>query len=100
MLKIDLFKQGSEGELIMAGELNAVTAAQADAIVSEAVRRFDRLILNMEQVAYVSSAGLRILKRANINMQRKGGALLLKKVSKPVTEVLELTGLAVIFKFI
>ena len=100
MLKIDLVKQGSEGELILAGELNANTAADADAIVNEAVSRFDRLILNMEQVAYISSAGLRVLKRANTGMRRKGGTLLLKKVTRPVMEVLELTGFAVVFKFI
>ena len=100
MLKIDLVKQDREGELILAGELNAITAADAEAIVNEAAGRFDRLIFNMERVTYVSSAGLRVLKRANSNMRSKGGTLLLKKVNKSVMEVLELTGLAVIFKFV
>lgn len=100
MLNIDLVKQGGEGELIMVGELNASTAAEAEAIVNEAVSRFDRLVLNMERLEYVSSAGLRILKRANINMRRKGGTLLLKSVNKTVMEVLELTGFAAILKVI
>ena len=100
MLNIDLVKQGSEGELMMVGELNVNTAAGAENIMLEAVSRFDRVILNMERVTYVSSAGLRAMKRANISMRRKGGELLLKNVTKPVMEVLELTGLAVIFKYI
>ncbi len=55
MLKIDLVKQGNEGELIMAGELNANTAAEAEAIINEAVDRFDKVILNMERLEYVLS---------------------------------------------
>ena len=85
---------------MMVGELNVNTAAGAENIMLEAVNRFDRVILNMERVTYVSSAGLRAMKRANISMRRKGGELLLKNVTKPVMEVLELTGLAVIFKYI
>ena len=100
MLNIDLVKQDNEGELMMVGELNVNTAAGAENIMLEAVSRFDRVILNMERVTYVSSAGLRAMKRANISMRRKGGELLLKNVTKPVMEVLELTGLAVIFKYI
>ena len=100
MLNIDLVKQDREGELILVGELDVNTAPEAETIVLEAVKRFDRVILNMERLTYVSSAGLRVLKLASIQMRRKGGTLLLKKVAKPVMEVLELTGLAVIFKYI
>lgn len=100
MLNIDLVKQGNEGELMMIGELDVNTAPSAENIMLEAVNRFDRVILNMERVTYVSSAGLRAMKRANIQMRRKGGTLVLKSVTKPVMEVLELTGFAVVFKII
>ena len=100
MLKIDLVKQGNEGELILVGELNANTAAEAEKILNEAVSRFDRVVLNMGQLEYVSSAGLRILKRANVNLKRKGGTLVLKSVNKMIMEVLEITGFAAILKFI
>lgn len=100
MLNIDLVKQDREGELILVGELDVNTAPGAEAILLDAVKRFDTVILNMERLTYVSSAGLRVLKLASIQMRRKGGTLLLKKVTKPVMEVLELTGLAVIFKYV
>lgn len=100
MLNIDLVKQGNEGELMMVGELSVNTAPGAEKIMLETVNRFDRVILNMERLTYVSSAGLRALKRANIQMRRKGGTLALKNVTKPVMEVLELTGFAVVFKII
>ena len=100
MLNIDLVKQDNEGELMLVGELDINTAPGAEKIMLDAVSRFDRVILNMERVSYVSSAGLRAMKRANIQMRRKGGTLALKNVTKPVMEVLELTGFAVVFKII
>lgn len=100
MLNIDLVKQDNEGELMLVGELDVNTAPGAEKIMLDAVSRFDRVILNMERVSYVSSAGLRAMKRANIQMRRKGGTLALKNVTKPVMEVLELTGFAVVFKII
>ncbi len=100
MLHIDLVKHDNEGELIMDGELDVNTSTDAEEILKDVVERFDRLVINMEKLEYVSSAGLRVLKRANINMRRKGGTLLLKNVTKSVMEVLELTGLAVMFKCI
>ena len=100
MLNIDLVKQDNEGELMLVGELDVNTAPGAEKIMLDAVNRFDRVILNMERVSYVSSAGLRAMKRANIQMRRKGGTLALKNVTRPVMEVLELTGFAVVFKII
>ena len=99
MLNIDLVKNDSGAELIMTGEIDANTAPDADAILKDACDRFNILTLNMAQVEYISSAGLRALKRANLNMRRKGGTLQLKNVSKSVMEVLELTGFAMMFKY-
>lgn len=100
MLQIDLIKHDNEGELIFDGVLDVNTSEEADKILKDVIERFDKLILNLGRVEYVSSAGLRILKRANINMRRKGGTLLLKDVTKSVMEVLELTGFAVMFKYL
>ena len=100
MLNIDLVKNELGAELIMIGEIDANTAPDADAILKTACDRFNSLTLNMAQVEYISSAGLRTLKRANLNMRRKGGTLQLKGVSKSVMEVLELTGFAMMFKYV
>ena len=66
----------------------------------EAGNRFDTLTLDMAQLEYVSSAGLRALKRAHITMRRKGGTLQVKNVTKPVMEVFEITGFAGMLKFV
>ena len=100
MLSVKLLKNDTEGELLLIGRLDAVTAAEAEARVVDAAERFDTLILNLEQLEYISSAGLRVIKRAHIAMRRKGGKLLIKNVTKPVMEVFEITGFATLFKFI
>ena len=100
MLSVKLLKNDTEGELLLIGRLDAVTAAEAEARVVDAAERFDTLILNLEQLEYISSAGLRVIKRAHIVMRRKGGKLLIKNVTKSVMEVFEITGFATLFKFI
>jgi len=94
MLNMKLTDRGTEGELQMIGRLDTITAPDAEKRLTEAAERFDRLILDMSGLGYVSSAGLRVLKRAHVAMRRRDGALLVKNVSKPVMEVLELTGFA------
>ncbi len=91
-MTIKLVKHDTTGELLLEGRLDMVTSADAEAIFNETAQRFDKVILNMAQLEYVSSAGLRILKRLHVTMQKKGGELVLTNVNKMVTEVFEMTG--------
>ena len=54
----------------------------------------------MAELEFVSSAGLRVLKRAHLAMRRKGGVLIAKNVSKAVMEIFEITGFAGMLKII
>ena len=100
MLNMKLINRDAEGELQMIGRLDTNTAPDAEKILTETIERFDSLILDMGQLEYVSSAGLRTLKRAHMAMRRKGGALAVKNVTKAVMEVFEITGFAGMLKFI
>ena len=100
MLSMKLINRDTECELKLIGRLDTTTAADAEANMVEVVNRFDRVILNLEELTYVSSAGLRALKRAHITMRRKGGTLSVKGVTKPVMEVFEITGFAGMLTFI
>ena len=100
MLNMKLINRDTEGELQLIGRLDTTTAADAETNMVGVVNRFDTLILDMAQLEYVSSAGLRALKRVHVTMRRKGGALMVKNVTKPVMEVFEITGFAGMLKFI
>ena len=53
----------------------------------------------MAQLEYISSAGLRALKRLHMEMKKKGGSLVLTNVRKMVMEVFEMTGFAGLLMF-
>jgi anti-sigma B factor antagonist len=99
-LGMKLINRGEEGELLLKGRLDTVTSQEAEVYFNEAARRFDHLILNMEEMEYISSAGLRCLKILHIKMQKKGGNLTIKNVSDNIMEVFEMTGFAGLLNFI
>ena len=100
MLNMKLINRGTEGELKLIGRLDTTSSPDAEKLVLDTAQRFDTLILNMENLDYISSAGLRVLKRAYTVMRRKEGELKIKGVNKMVMEVFEITGFAGMFQFI
>lgn len=95
-----LINHGDSGELIMEGRLDTNTTPEAEEVFNQMIDRFQTLSLNMEKLEYVSSAGLRALKRLHVGMAKKGGSLELKNVNKMVMEVFEMTGFAGLLKFV
>ena len=98
-MTINLVNRGTEGELLMEGRLDSVTAPEAEAIFEQVAERFDRIVLNFTNLQYVSSAGLRVLKKLHMTMRRKNGDLVLTHVGKLVMEVFEMTGFAGLLHF-
>jgi len=99
-LDMKLVNRGDEGELLLFGKLDSQTSVDAEKYFDEASDRFDHLILNMAELSYLSSAGLRILKKTHIKMNRKGGVLSLCNVNDNIMEVFEITGFAGLLNFI
>ncbi|MBE5861542.1 MAG: STAS domain-containing protein [Lachnospiraceae bacterium] len=99
-LDMKLVNRGDEGELLLFGKLDSQTSIDAEKYFEEASDRFDHLILNMAELSYLSSAGLRILKKTHIKMNRKGGVLSLCNVNDNIMEVFEITGFAGLLNFI
>lgn len=91
-MTIKLINRGTEGELLLEGRLDAVAAPEVEEVFLQMTERFEKLILNMQQLQYISSAGLRVLKKTYMASVKKNGALELCNVNKMVMEVLEMTG--------
>lgn len=99
-LGIKLINRGEEGELLLIGRLDASTVPEANDYLDVAADQFEHLILNLNDLAYISSAGLRVLKLLHIKMQKKGGELSVKNPNEYVMEVFEMTGFAGLLNFI
>lgn len=93
-MEMKLINHGEQGELLLTGRLDSVTAPEAEEVLEQMVERFTVLTLNMENLEYISSAGLRVLKRTHMAMNKKEGKLELTKVRPMVMEVFEMTGFA------
>ena len=70
-MHIKLINRGEEGELLLEGRLDSTTAPEVEEIVLQMVDRFDKIILNMAQLEYISSAGLRVLKLLYMALRKK-----------------------------
>ena len=77
----------------VAGRLDTITAPMLDKTINEDIKDVKNLILDIKDVAYVSSAGLRVLLSAQKKMQ-KIGTMKVKNVCHEVMEVFEMTGFA------
>ena len=98
-MNIKLINRGQEGELALEGRLDTLTAPEAEEVFNQMAERFKKIVLNMAGVEYVSSAGLRTLKRLHMAMKKKNGSLVLTNVRKMVMEVFEMTGFAGLLNF-
>lgn len=98
--RADVIGQGKDAELRMQGYIDASNAAEAESVLLEAAGQFDNLVLDMEKLEYVSSAGLRAFKRVYMELRRKDGKLSAKNVDKTIMDILEVTGFTRLFTFL
>lgn len=75
------------------GRLDTTTAPQLDKEIAALDSSAEKLVLDMEGLEYVSSAGLRVILTAHKKMSAAGG-LKLVKVCSVVMEVFDITGFA------
>lgn len=93
MLNIIKMVNGNNITLILQGRVDTTTAVQLDAAYEE-LMGMEEVEINMEELQYISSAGLRVLLKIEKKMRASSGKLILKKVPEEIMEVFEMTGFA------
>jgi anti-sigma B factor antagonist len=69
-----------------------------DRINSLALQNRLRVILNLEDVPYIDSAGLGVIVRTYTTIRRQGGQLKLVNLTKRITDLLSITKLLTVFE--
>ena len=92
-MTIEIKKNESETIIQITGRLDTITATTLDKTIQEEIGDTKNLILDMKNLEYISSAGLRVLLGAQKKMQ-KIGSMKVKNVCQEVMEVFEMTGFA------
>ena len=98
-MTIDKQQNGAQLILSVAGKLDTLTSPQLEKVVQEELNGVQNLTLDLSQVHYVSSAGLRVCLSAQKHMNAAKGTLVIKGVIPEVMEVFELAGFTDIMKF-
>ena len=82
---------GSSLTITLDGRLDTTTAPQLEAEVSGGLNGITDLTIDMAKLVYVSSAGLRVLLKAQ-KIMNKQGKMTVKNASQEIKEIFEVTG--------
>jgi len=77
----------------VSGRVDSVTAATLDAKLGKIAHDNKKVVLDLKDVEYMSSAGIRAIVRAVRSEEKSKGVLKLASISKNVAEVLETVGM-------
>lgn len=98
---MELASRKERGAVVIAvkGRINAVTAPDLENQISELMGGEDKfLIVNLSDLEYISSAGLRVILATAKKLKSEQGDIMIVGLQGTVKEVFELSGLYSIFK--
>ena len=74
------------------GRLDTMTSPQLDKEVETNLKGTELLTMDLSELDYVSSAGLRVLLSPHKSMKKQGGSMVVRGVNEEVQEVFTITG--------
>ena len=92
MLNINTEENGTEITILLEGKVDTTTAPQLREEMYKYIDSFDLMIMDLKDMAYVSSAGLRVFLEADQDLISKNKKLKFINVPKSVMDVFDMTG--------
>ena len=97
-MKVESFARGNAAVVMISGRLTEDVASQFEDVCRESLAEgLKKLVVNVAELEYISSLGLRSLVRIAQAAQKAGGAMILCGVKGLVKEVLDMTHLTQFF---
>ena len=90
-MTIEKTTENEKVTLTASGRLDTTTAPELEAALDEVLENTKELIFNLENLEYISSAGLRVILKAQKSMNTKG-SMKLTGVNDSIMEVFDITG--------
>lgn len=90
-MEIKKERNGENLAVALTGRLDAVTAIQFDKDIAKSLDGVKNLTIDLANLDYIASAGLRILLKLQKRMNTQGD-MQIKNVKREVREVLDMTG--------
>ena len=87
-------ENNEDAELVLSigGEIDGLNVGEFEEAVMGAVERTDDLILDLKDLEYVSSAGLRVFIMAQKRIEQAGHTMAIRNVSEDVLGIFTVTG--------
>lgn len=92
-LEIKQEQNGTTLTLYLTGRLDTTTAPQLEQYLQGALNGVQQLVLDFERLAYLSSAGLRVLLKTRRQMGHQS-SVVVRHPNEMIQEVFEVTGFA------
>ena len=100
MIQITKSINGNAITIALRGRLDTETSPDLDDEIAALPELIDDLTIDMDDLEYVSSSGLRVLLTAAQKMANCGGSCTMANVPELVMEVFEMTGLTNVFTIV
>ncbi|WP_213307598.1 STAS domain-containing protein [Paraburkholderia sacchari] len=99
-MDISEVNEGAVLAIAVSGRLDSTTAGELEAVLPERVQNTQRVLLDLTDVQYVSSAGLRVMLKAAKVAKGTGHELVLAGLAAPVREVFQVIGFDSLFSIL
>lgn len=91
-MEINGVKNGSELTVALVGRLDTATSPELEEYLKAQLEGMQSLVIDLADVQYVSSAGLRVILFAHKEMAKAGGSLVVRHPNEYIADVFEATG--------
>ena len=91
-MTIDKTLNGNELYISLHGSLDTITSPDLEEVIRKELKEVKLLTIDLKDVDYVSSAGLRVFLLAEKTMDNQDGKLVVLNAAKEIMDVFELTG--------
>lgn len=89
---------GEELTLIIEGRIDTITSQDLENQINDEMGKFDSLILDFNDLEYISSAGLRVLIAAQKKLKQDDIPMSIKNVNDSISEIFRMSGFDKILK--
>ncbi|MBQ3273874.1 MAG: STAS domain-containing protein [Christensenellaceae bacterium] len=90
-MTIEKYAENEKLTLKISGRLDTTTAPDLEKEIGDSLEGVEELVMDMEGLEYISSAGLRVILKAQKQMNTQG-SMKLVNVNDSVLEVFDITG--------
>lgn len=91
-MKISSAVENEKAKVSVEGRIDTVTAPELEGKLKEIMPDVTELVLDLSELIYISSAGLRVLLAAHKTMMKKNGTLIIANANEDVLEIFSITG--------